>query len=115
MASLKIVKIGVLNRKEDFVDGKKLASKKWKSWSVILTGSQLLFFVRRSISACSYLLTPREQKDPTWVSSLSQSIAKSARQSTDQDERQVITVPLSFKPDAVLSLANCAAIYDSVG
>lgn len=42
MASLKIVKIGVLSRKEDA--GKK---SKWRSWSVILTGSQLLFFVRR--------------------------------------------------------------------
>lgn len=55
MASLKIVKIGVLSRKEDFVQGKKSASRKWKSWSVILTGSQLLFFVRLTHSPVLWL------------------------------------------------------------
>lgn len=49
VSSLKITKIGLLSRKEDLVEGgKKAASRKWKGWSVILTGSQLLFFVRPS-------------------------------------------------------------------
>lgn len=47
VSSLKITKIGLLSRKEDLVEGgKKSSSRKWKGWSVILTGSQLLFFVR---------------------------------------------------------------------
>lgn len=47
LSSLKITKIGLLSRKEDLAEGgKKAASRKWKGWSVVLTGSQLLFFVR---------------------------------------------------------------------
>lgn len=46
ISSLKITKIGLLSRKEDLAEGgKKAASRKWKGWSVVLTGSQLLFFV----------------------------------------------------------------------
>ncbi|KAK7058815.1 hypothetical protein VNI00_001439 [Paramarasmius palmivorus] len=42
---LKITKVGVLNRKDDYLEGgKKAASRRWRPWSVILTGSQLLLF-----------------------------------------------------------------------
>lgn len=46
MARLRITKVGLLSRKEDVLDGKKASSRKWKTYSVVLTGSQLLFFVR---------------------------------------------------------------------
>ena len=47
VSSLKITKVGLLSRKEDLVEGgKKAPSRKWRGWSVVLTGSQLLFFVR---------------------------------------------------------------------
>ncbi|KAG6850833.1 hypothetical protein H0H93_008136 [Arthromyces matolae] len=43
--TLKLTKVGLLTRKDDVVEGgKKAANRKWKPWSVILTGSQLLFF-----------------------------------------------------------------------
>ena len=43
--TLKCVKSGVLARKEDLLDGgRKAPSRKWKSWTVILTTSQLLFY-----------------------------------------------------------------------
>ncbi|KIO20475.1 hypothetical protein M407DRAFT_81501 [Tulasnella calospora MUT 4182] len=42
---LKVTKLGVLNRKEDLLEGgKRSSNRKWKEWSVLLTGSQLLFF-----------------------------------------------------------------------
>mgnify|MGYP002718776048 FL=1 len=47
ISSLKITKVGLLSRKEDLVEGgRKAPSRKWRGWSVVLTGSQLLFFVR---------------------------------------------------------------------
>lgn len=47
ISSLKITKVGLLSRKEDLIEGgRKSASRKWRGWSVVLTGSQLLFFVR---------------------------------------------------------------------
>lgn len=46
VSNLKITKVGLLSRKEDLAEGgKKAASRKWKAWTVVLTGSQLLFFV----------------------------------------------------------------------
>ena len=42
---LKLVKIGILNRKDDTVEGGKRAyARKWKGWSAIMTNSQLLFY-----------------------------------------------------------------------
>ncbi|KAG8900921.1 hypothetical protein FRC00_010123 [Tulasnella sp. 408] len=42
---LKVTKLGVLNRKEDLLEGgRRSSNRKWKEWSVLLTGSQLLFF-----------------------------------------------------------------------
>lgn len=43
---IKVPKVGILERKDDLVEGgKKATSRKWKAWSVLLTGSQLLLFV----------------------------------------------------------------------
>lgn len=44
--ALKIVKVGLLSKKDDLTAvGKKNSSRKWKGYSVVLSGSQLLFFV----------------------------------------------------------------------
>ncbi|KAI0757099.1 hypothetical protein C8Q80DRAFT_1245438 [Daedaleopsis nitida] len=42
---IKVTKVGVLQRKEDTIEGGRRAlSRKWREWCVLLTGSQLLFF-----------------------------------------------------------------------
>ena len=44
--SMKVTKVGMLDRKDDLLEGgKKASSRKWKPWSVLLSGTQLLFFV----------------------------------------------------------------------
>ncbi|KAJ8084189.1 hypothetical protein PM082_002956 [Marasmius tenuissimus] len=53
-ATLKVTKVGILNRKDDvLVGGKKASNRKWRPWAVILTGSQLLLF-----------------RDPSWARTL---------------------------------------------
>ncbi|GAA5832425.1 hypothetical protein JCM11251_006450 [Rhodosporidiobolus azoricus] len=100
VSSLKITKIGLLSRKEDLAEGgKKAASRKWKGWTVVLTGSQLLFF-----------------KDPHFATSLQQALKTAASASEarpDDNHVLVFSIQTPFKPDAVLSLAQSAAIYDS--
>ncbi|GAA6003670.1 hypothetical protein JCM10207_003538 [Rhodosporidiobolus poonsookiae] len=100
VSSLKITKIGLLSRKEDLAEGgKKAASRKWKGWSVVLTGSQLLFF-----------------KDPHFAASLQHALDTAIAASEpkpDDNHVLVFTIQTPFKPDAVLSLANSAAVYDS--
>ena len=50
--NMKITKVGVLDRKDDLLEGgKKASSRKWRPWSVLLSGTQLLFFVRIQRSA----------------------------------------------------------------
>ncbi|OCF33689.1 hypothetical protein I316_04763 [Kwoniella heveanensis BCC8398] len=90
---LRVTKVGLLSRKDDTTESSKKASRKWKSWSVILTGSQLLFF-----------------KDPTWALTL----LEQAR-STDGTERagqMLLPRQTTFKPDEVHSLKECIAVYD---
>ena len=42
---VKLVKVGVLNRKDDTVEGGKRAiARKWKGWGTIVTHSHLLFY-----------------------------------------------------------------------
>ncbi|GAA5981393.1 hypothetical protein JCM11641_005305 [Rhodosporidiobolus odoratus] len=98
--NLKITKVGLLSRKEDLAEGgKKAASRKWKGWTVVLTGSQLLFF-----------------KDPNFAASLQQALdaaASSSESKPDDSHVLVFSISTPFKPDAVLSLANSAAIYDT--
>ncbi|KAF9270381.1 hypothetical protein L218DRAFT_888854 [Marasmius fiardii PR-910] len=54
VASLRVSKVGILNRKDDILEGgKKASSRRWRPWAVILTGSQLLLF-----------------RDPSWANSL---------------------------------------------
>ncbi|KAJ3516784.1 hypothetical protein NLJ89_g903 [Agrocybe chaxingu] len=88
--SLKITKVGLLNRKDDFNEGgKKFLNRKWKTWSVVLTGSQLLFF-----------------RDPVWASTLQPSLA-------GDSPRQPLFPPASiFRPDELFSVKDAIAVYD---
>jgi hypothetical protein len=47
LTHVRMTKVGLLTRKDDLLEGGKRGNwRKWKQWTVILTGSQLLFFVR---------------------------------------------------------------------
>ena len=85
--NLKITKYGLLNRKDDISEGgKKNMNRKWKSWSVVLTGSQLLFF-----------------RDTTWTSTLQ---TLSAGSSTHPPPTTIL------KPDELFSLKDSIAVHD---
>ena len=83
--TLKITKCGLLNRKDDISEGgKKNSNRKWKSWSVVLTGSQLLFF-RDTTSTLQTLSTDFSTHPP----------------------------PTSIlRPDELFSLKDAIAVYD---
>ncbi|KAF9569725.1 hypothetical protein CPC08DRAFT_701617 [Agrocybe pediades] len=85
--NLKITKIGVLNRKDDFLPGgRRSSNRKWKAWSVILSGSQLLFF-----------------RDVGWAGALS-----------NPSDTSLETAPPSsfFRPDESFSVKDAIAVYD---
>jgi len=85
---VKLVKIGVLNRKDDIVEGGKRAiGRKWKGWGAIVTNSQLLFY-----------------RDATQVMNIQR-----------QSEESVDLPPPRFalaKPDELWSLKNVFAVSD---
>lgn len=87
--TLRVTKVGLLNRKDDVLaGGRKASNRKWKPWSVILTGSQLLFF-----------------RDPTWATALSS-------QDSGPDGRIVYPETVPFRPDELLSVKGAVAVYD---
>ncbi|SCZ87898.1 BZ3500_MvSof-1268-A1-R1_Chr2-3g05366 [Microbotryum saponariae] len=101
VSNIKVTKVGTLSRKEDLAEGgKKAASRKWKAWSVVLTGSQLLFY-----------------KDASFASALEAAILQQPLKGSQRSDTSYTTlgaISAAFRPDAVLSLAHTAAIYDSV-
>lgn len=74
---------------EDLTEGgKKATNRKWKEWSVILTGSQILFF-----------------RDPAWALGL---IAQA-----ESSGGQVLSPHVSLlKPDELLSVKDAIAVHD---
>jgi hypothetical protein len=87
--TLKVTKVGLLDRKDDTVEGgKKAINRKWKTWSVILTGSQILLF-----------------RDPSWATSL-------LAQPKTPEGRVVIPQASLFKPDELLSVKDAIAVFD---
>lgn len=120
--NLKITKVGILDRKDDLVEGgKKANSRKWKSWSVLLTGSQLLLFVStsarymRAIRCLTNRSRSHTQKDTLVASTLQEQIlARAGTLSPPQSEKQRVFLPRmpTFRPDAVLSLYDAIALYD---
>ncbi|KAG2129928.1 hypothetical protein DEU56DRAFT_860628 [Suillus clintonianus] len=81
---LKLSKVSVLNRKDDILEGgKKPSNRKWKSFGVALTTSQVLLF-----------------RDPSWAATFL---------STSDYSRQPT---LHCKPDEVLSVKDALAVFD---
>jgi hypothetical protein len=95
---LKITRAAVLSRMDDSSENVKKANRKWKPWSVILTGSQIMF-VKDSIMAMTIL----------------DRIDRFARGQASQSGADIPpilpAIPL-FKPDEVISLKDCIAVYD---
>lgn len=87
--TLKVTKVGLLDRKDDIVEGgKRAVNRKWKTWSVILTGSQLLLF-----------------REPLWATSL-------LTRSESSDGHVVVPETSLFKPDELLSVKDAIAVFD---
>jgi len=85
---VKLVKIGILNRKDDIVEsGKRAIARKWKAWGAIVTNSQLLFY-----------------RDATQV----MNIQRQFEESGDLPPPRFALV----KPDELWSLKNALAISD---
>ena len=85
--SLKVTKVGFLQRKEDVLEGgRKAGNRKWKELSVMLTGSQLLF-----------------SRDPGWASAIQSQLASEAG-----------SVPRASipRPDEMLSVRDAVAVFD---
>ncbi|KAK8850524.1 hypothetical protein IAR55_004442 [Kwoniella newhampshirensis] len=96
---LRVTKVGLLSRKDDGGESSKKPNRKWKSWSVILTGSQLLFF-----------------KDPTWALTLLEQAQVRMDEKESQDgsgQHMLLPKMTSFKPDEVFPVKDCIAVYDS--
>ncbi|ORX41011.1 hypothetical protein BD324DRAFT_654632 [Kockovaella imperatae] len=89
---LRVTKAGLLSRKDEGPETGKKLSRKWKAWSVVLTGSQLLFF-----------------RDPTWALSI---LEQTQRTSGTVDEPTVLSTVVNFKPDEVFPVSQCIATYD---
>jgi hypothetical protein len=75
--------------KDDTIEGgKKSTNRKWRAWSVVLTGTQLLFF--RDVNFASHLL----ELPPT-------------NGIPDSSPEQAV-----LNPDEIVSLLECIAVYD---
>ncbi|KAL7418165.1 hypothetical protein BDY24DRAFT_335085, partial [Mrakia frigida] len=100
--TLRLTKFGVLSRKgESLQGGRKASNRKWRDWTVILTGSQLLFF-----------------KDPAWATVLQkqaeeQSSIAGSRRGSETSGRILLPKMSSFKPDEVLSVKDSIAITET--
>ncbi|KAG1867887.1 hypothetical protein DFJ58DRAFT_768234 [Suillus subalutaceus] len=81
---LKLSKVSVLNRKDEILEGgKKPSNRKWRSFGVALTTSQVLLF-----------------RDPSWAATF--------LSSSDYSRRSTI----HCKPDEVLSVKDALAVFD---
>lgn len=88
VSTLRVVKTGVLNRKDEMLEGgKRAVNRKWRPWSVILTGSQLLFF-----------------RDTMWANTLSAQ--------PDSEGRVPFPHGAVFKPDEVIPVKEACAVFD---
>uniref|UniRef100_D8PK97 SEC7 domain-containing protein n=1 Tax=Schizophyllum commune (strain H4-8 / FGSC 9210) TaxID=578458 RepID=D8PK97_SCHCM len=87
--TLKLTKVDLLNRKEDLLEGgRKSTNRKWRSWSVMLTGSQLFFF-----------------RDASWAETL-KDYAELGSNS------QMLPPPGVNQPDEWVSVKDAVAVYD---
>jgi hypothetical protein len=85
--TIKFIKVAVLNRKDDLLEGgKKPSNRKWRPYSVALTRSSLLLF--RDLSWASLLLSWNDFPKKAPIAST------------------------SFKPDEIISLNGALAVLD---
>jgi hypothetical protein len=86
MVTLKVTKVGLLSRKDDFLEGgRKASNRKWKEWSVLLTGSQLLF-----------------HRDASWAFSIQSRVDQSS-------DVAHTSIP---RPDEMYSVRDAVAVFD---
>ena len=88
-AVLKVAKVGLMLRKEEVLDSaRKSNNRKWREWSVLLTGSQLLW-----------------SRDPAWSGAIQAQIDSTSGE-----------VPLPHglipKPDEMFSVRDAVAVFD---
>ena len=87
--ALKVTKVGLLSRKDVSSDsGKRISNRKWRKWSVVLTGSQLMLF--RDVTWAAYILE------------LASSI----------DGQCLLSSEFLLKPDELLSVKGAVAVND---
>lgn len=99
VVTLRVTKVGCISRKDDIVDNKKKSqSRKWKTWGLMLSSSQLLFF-----------------RDLVWTSALDQQIQEQTKDGKGDKEGGVLITPriTYFRPDDVLGLSDAIAVRDS--
>ncbi|KAI0079601.1 hypothetical protein K474DRAFT_1591777 [Panus rudis PR-1116 ss-1] len=87
--ALKVTKVGMLMRKDDMLEGgKKPMNRKWREWSVLLTGSQLLL--------C---------RDPSWANMIQAKVEVSNGD---------VSLPHGAipKPDELISVKDSIAVFD---
>ncbi|KAI0033436.1 hypothetical protein K488DRAFT_47759, partial [Vararia minispora EC-137] len=86
---LKVTNVGLLRRRDIVLEGgRRASSRKWREWSVILTGSQLLFF-----------------RDSVWAVHLQEQAASGASQ-------MLMPPSALLKPDEVMGIRDALAVYD---
>lgn len=81
----------------------------------VVVGRELLF-LRGWLALAETDTLLDEQKDTAWADSIKQSIAAASVVGTmEEDQEDVLAFPATtpFAPDAVLSLTDVAAVYDS--
>lgn len=91
VATLKVTKVGQLQRKEEQLEGgRKANGRKWKDWSVLLTGSQLLF-----------------SRDPNWATMI-----QTRAHVINANGSSSLPQALLPRPDEMMSLRDAIAVYD---
>ncbi|KAI0348635.1 hypothetical protein BDW22DRAFT_1320867 [Trametopsis cervina] len=89
MVHLKVTKVGSLLRKDDVLEGgRKGNSRKWKEWSVLLTGSQLLF-----------------SRDPQWAQNIQSRV-------NGKDNVMALNQLSMSRPDEMYSVRDAVAVFD---
>ncbi|WVN89691.1 uncharacterized protein L203_104921 [Cryptococcus depauperatus CBS 7841] len=92
--SLRVTKVGLISRKDEgSANSGKKSSRRWRSWSLILTQSQLLFF-----------------KDPLWALTLLEQIK--SNMVSDEGGHLLLPRTTVFKPDEVFPVKDCIAVFD---
>ncbi|KAF9452613.1 hypothetical protein P691DRAFT_803728 [Macrolepiota fuliginosa MF-IS2] len=89
LSTLRVTRVGLMNRKDDLLEGgKKPLNRKWKTWCVVLTGSQLLF-----------------SRDPTWMNALLNRVETNNGQN-------IMPQSAVLRVDELLSVKNTIAVHD---